>query len=79
MLQENLQTIFRQVFEDDTLVINDEMTAKDVEKWDSLSHITLILEVEKFFGIKLKNSEIARLKRVGDLKKLIAKHKPDLA
>jgi len=79
MLQEDLQNIFRQVFEDETLVINDEMTAKDVEKWDSLSHITLILEVEKFFGLKLKNSEIARLKRVADLKKLVAKHKPELA
>ena len=79
MIQEELQRIFRRVFEDETLVITDEMTAEDIAKWDSLTHITLIVEVEKFFGVKFRNSEIARLLCIGDLKRLIAKYKPDLA
>ena len=51
----------------------DEMTADDEEAWDSLSHIGLIMETEKYFGIRIKNSEVARLANVGDLINLVEK------
>ncbi len=79
MLDDDVQGIFRRVFEDPGLVITDDMSAADIEKWDSLAHINLIVEVEKTFGVRFKNAEIARLQCIGDLKKLIAKYRPELA
>lgn len=55
------------VFDDDDLVITPETTADDVEEWDSLSHIRLIVAVERAFGIKFANAEIESLENVGDL------------
>ena len=64
---EKLTAIFQQVFGDDSLVIRDEMTANDVEKWDSLTHMLMITKVEETFGIKFKLKELNKLKKVGDL------------
>jgi len=55
------------VFDDDELVLKPEMTADDVDGWDSLAHIRLILSVQKAFGVKLSQVEMNRLKNVGDL------------
>ncbi len=74
----SLQNVFREVFGEPNLLIHDEMTAADVAKWDSLSHIQMIVSVEKFFQVRFKNVEIARLKKVGDLIRLIAIHRSDL-
>jgi acyl carrier protein len=63
--QERLQTIFRDIFEDPDLVIKDETTALDVEGWDSLAHINLIIAVERKFGIRFATSEISSLKDAG--------------
>ena len=68
---EKLQTVFRDVFEDDELEINAETTAADIEGWDSLAHVTLMINVEKRFGVKFRSSEVARLKRVGELMDLV--------
>ena len=62
-----LNTIFRQVFEDSSIAVTHEMTATDVEKWDSLSHIAMIIAVEKEFRIKFKLKELITMKNVGDL------------
>ena len=78
MLHSTLQDVFRRVFEDETLEINDEMDADDIEKWDSLMHVNLIVAIEKKFGVRFKNSEIARLQCIGDLKCLVTKHNPQL-
>ena len=61
-LRERLQTIFRDVFEDDNLVLRDSMTAHDVEGWDSLAHINLIIAVEQELRIRFAAAEISRLK-----------------
>jgi acyl carrier protein len=66
-----LTEIFREVFEDDDLVITRETTAKDVEGWDSLMHVTMIVNVERAFGVKFTSAEVARLKDVGELADLI--------
>lgn len=64
-LRERLQTIFRQVFSDPELVLRDEMTGADVDGWDSLAHINLIIAVEKGMGIKFATAEISRMKEPG--------------
>jgi len=73
-IHQTIQDIARRVFESPDLVLTDETTANDVDKWDSLTHITFIVEVEKRFGLKFRNAEIARLQCIGDLKKLVEKH-----
>lgn len=64
---EKITEIFREVFGDNNIVINDEMTANDVENWDSLTHMLMITKVEETFGIKFKLKELNKLKRAGDL------------
>jgi len=51
--------------------VTPELSAKDVDGWDSLTHIRLILSVEKAFKIKFTTSEIGKLQNVGDLARLI--------
>jgi acyl carrier protein len=66
-----LMDILRDVLDDDTLQIAPELKASDVAGWDSLNHIRIILTVEKVFGIKFSPAEIAKLKDVGELERLI--------
>jgi len=66
-----LKSVFQKVLEEKDLTITREMTAQDVEKWDSLRHVQLINEVESVFGIKFKLREIMSLNNVGDLIDLI--------
>ncbi|HEY2675433.1 MAG TPA: acyl carrier protein [Steroidobacteraceae bacterium] len=62
-----LTSVFREVFDDDDLELKPEMTADDVDGWDSLAHIRLILSVQKAFSVKFSPVEMNRLKNVGDL------------
>ena len=64
---EKITEIFKEVFGDKNIVINDEMTAADVENWDSLTHMLMITKVEDELGVKFKLKELNRLKKVGDL------------
>ena len=64
-VKEELQEIFRDIFDDDNIVLFDDMTADDVEDWDSLSNITLINEIESHFGIRFTTEEIMGCKNVG--------------
>ena len=68
-----LEGVFRDVFDDDTLALRPEMTAADVEKWDSLTHIDLIVALERKFKIKFTTAEVAKLKDIKDLESLIQK------
>lgn len=63
--------IFRDVFDDETLIIVPELTAADVDEWDSLSHIRLVLTVEKNFGINFTAAEAASLSDVAEFVELI--------
>lgn len=78
-IHDTIQRIARQVFQQPELVLEDATTAQDVERWDSLTHIQFIVEVEKTLGVKFRNAEIARLRCIGDLKKLAAKYRPELS
>jgi len=66
-----LGEIFEDVFDDDSINATPELTAKDVDGWDSLAHIRLILTIEKTFKIKFSTSEIGKLENVGDLVAII--------
>ena len=70
-IYQRLNAIFVDVFDDDELVLKPESTADDVDGWDSLSHIRLIISVEKAFKIKFSASEVGKLKNVGELAGLI--------
>jgi acyl carrier protein len=64
---EKLTAVFHEVFSDNSIVLNDEMTANDVERWDSLTHMLMISTVEERFGVKFKLKELNKLKKVGDI------------
>jgi len=68
-----LTRIFRDTFANENLEIQETTTADQVEGWDSLAHITLIVAVEKGFGISLTLREVRSMKNVGDLMNLIEK------
>jgi acyl carrier protein len=69
---QRLNEVFQDVFDDDDLAIKPEYSAEDVDGWDSLTHIRMLLTVEKTFGVKFSTSEVGQLQTVGDLVKLIA-------
>jgi acyl carrier protein len=68
---ETVRQIMEDVFDVDDLSITEATTAEDIEEWDSLSHIRLIVAIERKFGIKFKNAEIEGLMNVGDLVRVI--------
>ena len=68
---EKLTGVFRKNFNDDTLVLKDELTANDVANWDSLSHMLMIGEVESIFSVKFKLKELNKLEDVKGLVDLI--------
>lgn len=66
-----LTEIFREVFDDDSIVLKPETTAADIEDWDSVAHIGLIVAVEERLKIKFKSSELESLHNVGQLARLV--------
>lgn len=62
-----IQDVFREELELDDLLLADETTADDVEEWDSLSHIQLVVALEKEFGLKFTSREILSWDNIGDL------------
>jgi acyl carrier protein len=66
-----LTKIFREVFDDDSLELQPDTTAKDIPGWDSFNHINLIVATETEFGIKFKTAEIESLQNVGHFAQLI--------
>lgn len=64
---EKLNHVFREVFDDDEITVNDTTTAEDIEDWDSLEHVNLIVAVEKSFGIRFNIGEVTSMKNVGEM------------
>jgi acyl carrier protein len=64
---ERLNEVFREVFDDEGITVQDETTAKDIEGWDSLEHINLIVAVESEFGIKFSMGQVNGMKNVGEM------------
>lgn len=70
-IERRLTEIFREIFTEPTLKLYNEMTADNVKRWDSLSHINMIFAVEKSFGIKFSIKDTRNLKNVGDLIRIV--------
>ena len=71
-LRKRLTEVFRDVFDDDSIVITADTTADDIEDWDSIEHITLIGAVEDEFRMKFKMGEVSGMNNVGVMMKIIA-------
>ena len=71
LVYEKLTTVFRDVFDEDDIVLEPTTTADDVDGWDSLNHIRLVLAVSKAFGVKFSAAEVGELKDVGEFVELI--------
>lgn len=73
-INEKLNTVFQDVFDDDSITVTDSTTAKDIEDWDSLAHLTLVGSIEEEFGIKFTLGEINGFKNVGEMMDSMEKH-----
>ncbi len=71
-IKNKLQDIFRDIFDIEDLVIENKMNSDDIEDWDSLAHINLIVAIEKEFNIKFKLGELQELKDIGAMSKIIS-------
>jgi len=74
---QELTPIFRDVFDDDQLMIDAQTSAKDVDGWDSLLHIRLIFSIEKNLALRFSASEVSRLENVGEMAELVVKKRID--
>jgi len=74
-ITERLQIIFTNVFSTPDIQVTDDLNAEKVDRWDSLTHLTMIAEVENEFGVKFKLKELISMKNVGDMIRLIIEKK----
>ena len=70
-IRQSLTEVFREVFDNDALVLRDETNADDIEEWDSYMHINIVVATEMRFGIKFQTAEIEALRNVGEFVDLI--------
>lgn len=70
-IYERLNEVFRDIFDDESISVNENTTSDDIEDWDSLEHINLIVAVEKEFNIKFNMNEVTHMKNVGEMVELI--------
>ena len=68
---ERLTSVFREVFDDDEIVLTDETTAEDIEDWDSFEHINLVVAVENEFSFKIPMGKVVTMKNVGEMVDII--------
>lgn len=71
-IYKKLNDVFRDVFDDDSITVNDATTSADIDGWDSLEHINLISAVEQEFGIHFGMGQIVSMKNVGEMVDIIA-------
>lgn len=68
---ERLNKVFREVFDDDEIVLQDSTTADDIEDWDSFEHINLVVAVESEFSFKIPMGKVITMKNVGEMVDII--------
>lgn len=66
-----LNEVFRNMFDDDSIELNDNTTSDDIEDWDSLEHINLLVSVEQEFNMKFNMNEVTNMKNVGEMVDII--------
>ena len=70
---DSITPVFREVFDAPSLILTKELSANDVENWDSLNHITLIVELEELTELTFSTEELVNLRDVGDFVELLAR------
>ncbi|KSV58817.1 acyl carrier protein [Acetivibrio ethanolgignens] len=70
-IYEALNEVFRDVFDDEDITVTAETTANDIEDWDSLEHINLVVAVEQYFQMKFTMGEVTSMKNVGEMVAII--------
>lgn len=73
LMEERLKEILAKVFLTDKAKINDDMSRKDMDEWDSMAHLLLVSEVESTFDVMISDDDIMEIQTVGDLKKVLRK------
>jgi acyl carrier protein len=73
-IDDRLNDIFREVFADDSITVNDATTAEDIDAWDSLAHINLMFSLEDEFSVRFSDEEFAGVQNVGEIKRLLEEH-----
>ena len=68
---ERLNKVFRDIFDDESIEVKEETTSNDIEDWDSLEHINLVVAVEQEFGMKFNMNEVTSMKNVGEMVDII--------
>ncbi len=71
-----LDEVFEEVFDDDSIHVEEQTTAKDIEDWDSLEHINLVVAIEKRFSMKFTMGEVTTMKNVGEMVDIILERAP---
>lgn len=66
IVYERINKVFRDVFDDESILVEDQTTADDIEDWDSLEHINLIVALEEEFGMKFAMNEVTGMANVGE-------------
>ncbi len=72
-LHEQLEDVFQNVFNDDTMMLRDDTTAAEVDGWDSVAHINLMFALEERFSIQFAGNELAEFENIGALKHYLAR------
>ena len=70
-----LDEVFQDVFDDESIHVTETTTAEDIEDWDSLEHINLVVAIENHFGIKFNMNEVTTMKNVGEMVDIIIERK----
>jgi acyl carrier protein len=71
MIEDRLTKVFRDVFDDDQITLRRDMTAADIDDWDSISHVNLLVAIESEFAVHFEIGEFKQLKNVGGMMDLI--------
>ena len=77
-IYQGLTAVFRDVFDDESIVIGSDTTANDIDGWDSQAHVTLVVATEVRFGIRFRTAELEQLRNVGDFVRLIETKNPQM-
>jgi len=70
-VRSRLESVFRDVFDDDRLQITEATTSDDIEEWDSLAHINLMMRIEETFGVRFTNAQLGGFANVGELERFL--------
>ncbi|MCQ2512467.1 MAG: acyl carrier protein [Lachnospiraceae bacterium] len=77
-INNRLNGVFQEVFDDEDLFIDDDTNADSIDDWDSMEHINLVVAVEEEFGMKFSMDEIAEMQNVGDMVEIIKERSTNL-